>query len=262
MCDGFDRRFARNCVEQCCAQTVNVAAEVLGVVVQSFRRDIFRGSPNDTDSPTLRCAAGKTKVADFCCVFIDKQNISRLHITVNQASPLRSTQSPCNLDANLEHSLFWQPRLQRHEIVEASLIDQFHYHIELAVIRSRIEYLYHIRMIHGGGNARLFLQSSFMILLTAEISAQQLQRHEPIQLHIARLINGAHPANAKRLNHDEMIEGSLHAYFLATRWTGDPRQWLRLCRIDSRPATGACLGGRLTRHCAPNVTFAALGAMK
>src|SRR5207249_8873326 len=50
--------------------------------------------------------------------------------------------------------------------------------------------------------------------------------------------------------YDEMIEGSLHAYFLATRWTGDSRQWLCLCRIDSRPARGACLRGWLTRHCA------------
>jgi 23S rRNA pseudouridine1911/1915/1917 synthase len=52
-----------------------------------------------------------------------------------------------------------------------------------------------------------------------------------------------------------MIEASLHAYFLATRGTGDARQWLRLCRIDSRPATGACLGGWLTRHWATIVTF-------
>src|SRR5438094_10496180 len=117
-------------------------------------------------------------------------------------------------------------------------------------------------MIHGGGNARLFLQSSFMSRFTAKIFAQQLQRDEPIQLFVACLINRAHPANTKRLDHDEMIEGSLHAYFLATRWTGDSRQWLCLCRIDSRPARGASLGGRLTRHCAPNVTFAALGAMK
>jgi hypothetical protein len=138
--------------------------------------------------------------------------------------------------------------LQRHEIVEASLIDQLHYHIELAVIRSRIEYLYHTRMIHGGSNARLFLQSIFMIFFAAEISAQQLQRHEPIQLHIACFINGTHPANTKRFDHEKMIERSLHAYFLATRWTGDPRQGLCLCRIDGRPATGACLGGGLTRH--------------
>jgi hypothetical protein len=103
-------------------------------------------------------------------------------------------------------------------------------------------------MIHGGGNARFFLQSSFMILFAAEISAQQLQRHEPIQLHIACFINGAHPANTKRFDHEEMIERSFHAYFLAALWAGDPRQGLCLCRIDSCPAAGACLGGGLTRH--------------
>ena len=99
-----------------------------------------------------------------------------------------------------------------------------------------------------------------MILFAAEISAQQLQRHEPIQLHIACFINGTHPANTKRFDHEKMIERSLHAYFLATRWTGDPRQGLCFCRIDSRPATGACLGGWLTRHWAAIVTFSAYRA--
>src|SRR6266496_103101 len=76
-------------------------------VVQSFRRDIFGGSPNDTpNAPTLRPGAGKTEVADFCRVFVDKQNISRLHIAVNQTSPVRGTQSLCNLNANLEDPFF------------------------------------------------------------------------------------------------------------------------------------------------------------
>jgi hypothetical protein len=78
-------------------------------------------------------------------------------------------------------------------------------------------------MTHGGSDTCLLLQSSFVILFATEISSQQLQRHEPIQLQIARLVNGAHPANAKRFDQDEMIECSLHAYFFATRGTGDAR---------------------------------------
>ena len=70
---------------------------------------------------------------------------------------MRSTQSLCDLDTNFEHPFFRQARFQRHEIVEASLIDQLHYDVELVVICSRIEYLDHIRMIHGGGDARLLL---------------------------------------------------------------------------------------------------------
>ena len=53
------------------------------------------------------------------------------------------------------------------------MVDQLHYHIKLAVICSRIEYLDHIGMIHRGGNARLLLQSSIIILFAAEISSQQ-----------------------------------------------------------------------------------------
>src|SRR5438067_739958 len=94
-----------------------------------------------------------------------------------------------------------------------------------------------------------------MLFFAAEISAQQLQRYEPIQLHIARLINGTHSTNTKRLDYNEMIEGSLYAQFLATRRTSDARQWLCLCRIDSRPASGACLGGGVTRHWAAILTF-------
>jgi hypothetical protein len=122
----------------------------------------------------LRARARKAEIADFCCIFVGKQNISRLHITVNQTSPVRGTQSPRNLNANLEHAPFWHPGLQRHEIVETSMIDQLHDHVELTVICSRIEDLYYARMIHGGSEARLLLQPSFMIFFAAEISAQQL----------------------------------------------------------------------------------------
>src|SRR5262245_46173397 len=52
-----------------------------------------------------------------------------------------------------------------------------------------------------------------------------------------------------------MIECSLYAGFLAARWTRDACQWLGLCRIDCRPATGTCLGGGLTRHWGVIVTF-------
>jgi hypothetical protein len=95
-----------------------------------------------------------------------------------------------------------------------------------------------------------------MIFFAAKISAQQLQRYESIELQIACLINCAHSTNTQSLNDVEMIECPLDPYFLATRWTGDARQWLGICRIDSRPASGACLSGRLTRHWATIVTFA------
>jgi hypothetical protein len=107
ICAGFDWRFARNRVKQCCAQTVNVAAEVSGRCF-SLSGATYSGVPQTTPPIAQRCGrcAGETEVADFCCVFIDKQNISRLHIAVNQTSSMRSTQSPCNLDANLEDPLF------------------------------------------------------------------------------------------------------------------------------------------------------------
>src|SRR5213078_3425883 len=152
-------------------------------------------------------------------------------------------------------------RLQRHEIVETSVINQLHYHIELTVVRSRIEHLDNVGMIQRGSNARLLLQTSIMILLAAQISSQKFQRHEPVQMGIARFVNGAHPANTKRLDHDEMIEGSFHAHFLAAVGTGDAGQWLCVCRVDGSTASGTRLWTPVSRHQPPIVTLRSYPAM-
>jgi hypothetical protein len=153
--------------------------------------------------------------------------------------------------------------LQRHEIVETPVIDQLHYHIELPVICSRIEYLYHTRMIHRGSNARLFLQSSFMILFATEISAQRVQRHEPIQLHIACFINGAHPANTKRLDHDEMIERlSPRVFSCHTLDRRSAPMALPLPYRQSSRSRGMLWAVGSLAIEAAIVTFSALGAMK
>jgi len=76
--------------------------------------------------------------------------------------------------------MFGQPALRFHEIVETSVIDQFHHHIKLAVVRSQREYLHDIRMIHTGSDARLLLQLSIMIRFATKILVQQFERHEPL----------------------------------------------------------------------------------
>ena len=79
---------------------------------------------------------------------------------------------------------------------------------------------------------------------------------------IARFVNGAHPTNTKRLDHDEMIERPFHAYFLAAVGTGDARQWLCSRRVDGSTASGTHLWTPVSRHQHPIVTLRSSPAMK
>ena len=165
---------------------------------------------------------------------------------MNQTLAVRRTQSFRDLNAGLKHLLFGQAISLFDEIIEASMIDQLHHHIKLFVIGSRREDLYHIGMVHRGCNACLLLQARVVVLLAAEILAQQFQRYKPIQKRITRLVNGAHAANTKGLDHNEMIKRPFHPHFRAAVRTGHVCQRLRVRRIDSRTAGLACLC-----HCRP-----------
>jgi len=79
-------------MKQRCAKTVNVAANVLWLVAQSLGRDIRRRSPDHTIAfcmlRLLRCKRGEAEVANLCRLFIDKQNVGRLHVSMNQTLPV------------------------------------------------------------------------------------------------------------------------------------------------------------------------------
>src|ERR1700751_878281 len=110
-------------------------------------------------------------------------------------------------------------------------------------------------MIYRRSYARLSLQLSVIILFSTEIPSQQLQRYKPIQLGVARLINGSHSANTECFDYEKVIEGSLNPDPLAAVWTWDARQWFCRGRINRRSASGTCLAGGFTRHWAAIVTF-------
>src|SRR5438093_13724108 len=107
---------------------------------------------------SVRRRACQAEVAYFCRVFVDEQNIGRLNVTMNQTLSVGGTQSFRDLNAGLEHQLFGQVCLLLDQIIEASMINQLHYEIKLPMICSGREYLNHIGMIYGGGNARFLLQ--------------------------------------------------------------------------------------------------------
>src|SRR5512132_3377181 len=83
-----DWRVPRDSMKQRCAEAVNVAAKVLRLVPQSLGRDIRRRSPDHAIAlyilRILRCKGGEAEVANLRRLFIDKQNVGRLHVSMNQ----------------------------------------------------------------------------------------------------------------------------------------------------------------------------------
>src|SRR5204862_4934518 len=114
--------------------------------------------------------------------------------------------------------------LRLYQIVEASMIDQFHNDIKLAVVHSQREYLHDVGMIHRSRNARLLLQLNIMIRFATKLLVQQFERNEPLQLRVARLIHCAHSTGTKRLQRYKMIEGSLQQIFLTAVPADHPHQ--------------------------------------
>ena len=102
----------------------------------------------------LRCKSSQAEVANLRCLFIDKQNVGRFYVSMNQTLAVSCAKSSGNLNANVEHLVFRQAAMRLHKIVEASVIDQFHYDIKLAVVGSQREYLHNVGMIHRSSDAR------------------------------------------------------------------------------------------------------------
>src|SRR5439155_25601569 len=124
------------------------------------RRNKVSRAPNPPfPFQSLRRGARQATVADFRCLLIDKQNVGRFNVPMNETLSVRGTQPFGDLNAGLKRLLFGQTISLFDEIIETSMIDQLHHHIKLSVIGSRVDYLYHIGVVYRGSNACLLLQA-------------------------------------------------------------------------------------------------------
>src|SRR5262245_2793272 len=115
ICAAIDQRFACHSMKQRCAKAVNVAADVLRLVAQSLGRDVSRRSPDHAVALwILRCKGSDAEGANLRRLFIDKQDVGRLYVPMNQTLPMSCAKSPRNLDANVEHLVFRQAALRLH----------------------------------------------------------------------------------------------------------------------------------------------------
>src|SRR5207244_11686378 len=103
----LDWRGAGKRVKERRAETVNIAAQVLGMSVQAFRSDVIRRAPNlRTRLRTLRRDGSQAKVADLGRVLVGEKNVRRFNVAVDETFRVRGAQTFRNLDPGLQHTLF------------------------------------------------------------------------------------------------------------------------------------------------------------
>ena len=131
-----------------------------------------------------------------------------------------------HLNACFEHLFFGQTLSLLDEIIQTSVVDQFHDQIELVVIGPGRENLHDMRIVDRCGNARLLLQLQGLVDAPFQIFAQQLECNQAIQQRVTRLINGAHAANAQCLEQNKLIKRPLDAHLFTAFRTDYARQWV------------------------------------
>ena len=104
------------------AQTVNIAPEIFGFIVQSFWRDVVRRAPNCALGFRLGCAS-QTKVHNFRRSRIGKKNVRRFNVAMNQTLRMRSLQTFRHLDCSLQNFRFGKLLPLFDGIVETPLVD-------------------------------------------------------------------------------------------------------------------------------------------
>ena len=108
---------------------------------------------------------------------------------MDQALLVRGSQTARDLDAGIEHLRFPHPSLLRHPVVEASLVDQLHHEIELAMVRARGKNLDDVRIVHRRGGARFVFQPPDFVWIGAQFRAQNFERDKSIQPRVARFVD-------------------------------------------------------------------------
>ena len=172
------------------AKTVEIAAKIFRLVVQSLRRDVIRRPPNLI--LRFRILPGchrQTKIADLRRRFVREKNVARLHVAMNKSLLMRGPQTPCDLNPGIQNLPFIHAPLLRHPVVETSLIHQLHHEIELAVVAARRKNLDDMRIVHRRRGAGFLLEPLDFARIGAQFRSEQLERDESIQPSVARLVN-------------------------------------------------------------------------
>ena len=241
----LERRTARDGVKERASKTVDVAAEILRLVVQPLGRDVVRRAPNFPPGPRFVLQqAGQTEIHDLRGVGVGKEDVAGFDIAVNQPLLRSGLQSLRDLRANFEHLRFRYPGLDGHEVIQRSLLDQFHREIKLSGRLAEGKNAHRVRMVDRGGHARLLLEFGPLFLARAHLAPQHLERDHAGERVVVGLEDRAHAALTDQPDEFEVVEDAACGQSLPAMGTKDGGKGQFVGDIDGTAAGRAALDQR------------------
>ncbi len=126
-----------------------------------------------------------------------EQHVARLDITVHDAAGVRGGEAPGDVVGDRQHLVDAQ-RAVCDAVLERRPIDEGHRQVSPALLLARLVDGAHARVVERGGRLRLAEETRPGLRLRGQGGPEELQRDEPLQPHVLRLVDDAHPAAAER----------------------------------------------------------------
>ena len=221
----LEGRTARDGVEKRPAEAVDVAAEVLGFVVEPLGRDVIRRAPDFAARfGFLLEHAGQTEVHDLGRVRVGEKNVAGFDVAMDETFFRGGLEALGDLGADLEHLRLGHARLDAHEVVERAFFHQLHGDVKLPVgLAERIN-ADHVRVIDRCGDARFLLEFAAFVFAAAHFAAQHLERDHAPQGVVVGFEDRAHAAFANQFDQLEVVEHAARAHRLAAMRTINLRE--------------------------------------
>ena len=164
-------RTTRHGVEKRATKAVNVAAKILGQLIEFFWRDIVRSAPNlrRRSSGVVRHHS-QAEIHQLYRATVGKKDVRGLDVAMDEVQFHRRLQALRDLDSHLEGSDFWNHSAFLHEVVERTATDEFHGDVKLGTGFAEIKNSNHIRVVDLSSRARLVSQLLRFIMLVATLN--------------------------------------------------------------------------------------------
>ena len=173
------------------------------------------------------------------------QDVRRLDVPMHEPARVRCGQRRGDLGDDARRATWLEPLLLREQRPEVGPLDEAHREVERTPLGARVEDRDDVRMIQRGGEAALALEARAEHAVAGEVGREHLQRDRPIERHVRRAVDDAHPSPPGHCVDAVAREGRADAQLvfpvrLGRRRGGTRRQPRTQAGIDVGAAGGGC----------------------
>ena len=207
------------------AEAIDVAAKVLGLIVEFFRSDIVGSAPNFA---ACCCGfghdGGEPEVHQFGCVGICEEDVAGFNIAVDEAALEGCFEATSDLDSDFQDLDFGKLGLEVDEIIERAFFDELHRHVKKAVVLAEAEDFDDIGVGDRGGNLSFFGEFIALCLILNEVIFEDFEGEASVEVAIESFIDRAHTTLTNQPYDLIVAKFASHLATLPTIWATDVGQ--------------------------------------